>query len=88
MGNIPFLILLGALSVLGSAYGLSLEMIIGIVGTALGIFALVKAETSERLLRQIAGELGKIGELREELRARLAPRGRLMGLLQRLFRGT
>jgi hypothetical protein len=86
MGNIPFLMLLGSLSVLGNVYGLSLEMIVGIVGTALGVFALVKADTSERLLRQISGELGKIGELREELRTRLAPRGRLASLLRRLFR--
>src|SRR5262245_11712630 len=85
MGNIPFLILLGSLSALANALGLSLELIIGLLGAVLSVYALIKAEISERLLKQIAGELGKLGELREELRSCFRPRG-LAGLFQRLFR--
>jgi hypothetical protein len=85
MGNIPFLILLGSLSALAHELGLSLELIIGLIGTVMSVYALIKAEISERLLKQIAGDLGKLGELREELRASFRPRG-LAGLLRRLFR--
>jgi hypothetical protein len=80
MRNFPFLFLLGLVTLTGAWLGLSLELVLSVVGAAMGAVALIHAEATDQMLRHIEGELRVLPELRK------AVGGRLRGLVLRTRR--
>jgi hypothetical protein len=73
MSNIIFMVLLGGLSAAGLWLGYSWEPVATAAGGAVSLYALLRQEISERILRVIA----------KDIRAR---RGGLSGLVRRVCR--
>ena len=80
MSNLVFFVLLGSVSAVGIGLGYPWEPIAAVAGAVMSVFALIKAEVSERILRHVAKEIRVIGDLRRDLR------GRLSGLIRRVCR--